>query len=38
MKTLIFNGSPRKKGDTAILINEFIRNLEGDYKIINAYN
>lgn len=38
MKTLIFNGSPRTNGDTAILINEFIRNLEGDYKITNAYD
>lgn len=38
MKTLIFNGSPRTNGDTAVLLNEFIRNLEGDYKIVNAYD
>ncbi|MBK5246491.1 MAG: flavodoxin family protein [Peptostreptococcaceae bacterium] len=38
MKTLIFNGSPRTNGDTAILINEVIRNLQGDHKIIHAYD
>jgi len=38
MKTLIFNGSPRKNGDTAVLINEFTSNLEGEYKIINSYD
>jgi len=38
MKTLIFNGSPRENGDTAVLINEFINKLEGEYKIINAYD
>jgi multimeric flavodoxin WrbA len=37
MKTLIFNGSPRKKGDTISLINKVIDNLTDDYKIINAY-
>lgn len=37
MKTLIFNGSPRKNGDTMSLINEFIKELDGEYKIINAY-
>lgn len=38
MKTLIFNGSPRKSGDTMALINEFINYIEGDYKIINTYD
>jgi multimeric flavodoxin WrbA len=38
MKTLIFNGSPRKKGDTVSLINKVIENLNGEYKIINAYD
>ncbi|CQR73517.1 Iron-sulfur flavoprotein [Sporomusa ovata DSM 2662] len=38
MKTLIFNGSPRKNGDTMTLINEFIKHLDGEYKIIDAYN
>lgn len=37
MKTLIFNGSPRKQGDTVALINEFTNHLEGEYKVINAY-
>lgn len=38
MKTLIFNGSPRKNGDTIALVNELINNLKGEYKILNAYN
>ncbi|MFW6002597.1 MAG: flavodoxin family protein [archaeon] len=38
MKTLIFNGSPRKNGDTMVLINEVINNLEGEYKIVDAYD
>lgn len=38
MKTLIFNGSPRINGDTAILINEFLKHLDGEYKIINSYD
>jgi len=38
MKTLIFNGSPRKDGDTVSLINKVIENLNGEYKIINAYD
>ncbi len=37
MKTLILNGSPRKKGDTVSLINKVIEDLNGEYKIINAY-
>ena len=37
MKTLIFNGSPRKKGDSVSLINEVIKDLKGEYKIVNAY-
>lgn len=37
MKTLIFNGSPRKNGDTVVFINEFIKYLDGEYKIIDAY-
>ena len=37
MKTLILNGSPRKNGDTASLINKLIELLDGDYKIINTY-
>lgn len=38
MKTLIFNGSPRKEGDTVSLINKVIANLNGEYKIVNAYD
>ena len=37
MKTLIFNGSPRKNGDTVSLINKLTEVLNGEYKIINTY-
>ena len=37
LKTLIINGSPRKTGDTVSLINELIEQLNGEYKIVNAY-
>lgn len=37
LKTLIINGSPRKNGDTAALINTFRENLNSQYKIINSY-
>lgn len=37
MKTLIFNGSPRKNGDTVSLIRKVTEGLEGEYKIVNAY-
>lgn len=37
MKTLIINGSPRKNGDTMALINEMIKYLDGDKKIVNTY-
>lgn len=36
-KTLIFNGSPRVKGDTVSLIDALVKELDGEYKIINAY-
>lgn len=38
MKTLIFNGSPRKNGDTIALINELINHLDGEYELVNAYD
>lgn len=38
MKTLIFTGTPRKNGDTMDLVNEFIKYLKGEHKIIAAYN
>lgn len=37
MKTLIFNGSPRKNGDTMALINEFRKCISGDVRVIDAY-
>lgn len=37
MKTLIINGSPRKKGDTITLINEMLKYLKGETKLVNAY-
>lgn len=36
--TLIFNGSPRKNGNTAFLIDELTKRLKGSSKIINAYS
>lgn len=38
MKTLIFNGSPRKNGDTVSLINKLIESLKGEYRVVNAYD
>ncbi len=38
MKTLISSGTPRKNGDTMALINEFIKYLDGEYKIVDAYD
>ncbi len=38
MKTLIINGSPRKNGDTASLINEFLNHYNGEYMLVNAYS
>ncbi len=32
MKTLIFNGSPRKNGETAYMIHTLQENLGGEYK------
>lgn len=37
MKTLIFNGSPRKNGDTVSLINYLTKQLPGEYKIVDTY-
>lgn len=31
------NGSPRKNGDTDSLVNELLRHIEGEYKIVRAY-
>lgn len=35
-KTLIINGSPKKDGDTAALVNELVKHLDGDYKILSC--
>lgn len=35
MKTLIINGSPRKGGDTEVLINEFVKHIDGDVKVVD---
>lgn len=38
MKTLIFNGSARKNGDTQSLIEELVRQLEGEILIVDAHD
>lgn len=38
MKTLIFNGSPKRNGDTETLINELIKYLDGDMKILSFHD
>ncbi len=37
MKTLIFNGSPRRNGDTVSLLKHLLELLPGEYKIVDAY-
>lgn len=37
MKTLIINGSPRKTGDSMRLVNEIIKHIDGEVRIIHAY-
>ncbi|MBU3176823.1 flavodoxin family protein [Clostridium estertheticum] len=38
MKTLIISGSPRKNGDSMTLVNEMIKYLDGEVRIIETYN
>ena len=38
MKTMIFNGSARKNGDTQSLIEELVRQLEGETLIVDAHD
>lgn len=38
MNTLIINGSPRKNGDTAFLLNELRKNIDGEVKSIDTYS
>lgn len=37
MKTLIFNGSPRKNGDTAKLLEVLRENLSGEILVVDCY-
>lgn len=37
MKTLIVNGSPRKNGETASMINFAVSLLNGEYRLVNTY-
>ena len=37
MKTLIFNGSPRKNGNTVSLINRLMELMDGEFKVVDAY-
>lgn len=37
MKTLIINGSPRMNGDTMTLVNEMIKYIEGEVRIVHTY-
>jgi multimeric flavodoxin WrbA len=37
MKTLIINGSPRKNGDTMTLVNEMMKFLDGEVRIVHTY-
>jgi multimeric flavodoxin WrbA len=37
IKTIIFNGSPRKNGDTVFLIKKLTEQIHDEYKIVNAY-
>lgn len=38
MKTLIINGSPRKNGDTAALIDELTKHLAGEIRVISCHD
>ena len=37
MKTLIFNGSPRKRGDTASLLRILTGSLHGEFRVVDCY-
>lgn len=37
MKTLIFNGSPRKNGDTVSLLRILTGSLHGEYRVVDCY-
>jgi multimeric flavodoxin WrbA len=38
MKTLIISGSPRRNGDSMTLVNEIIKYLDGEVRVIHTYN
>lgn len=38
MKTLIFYGSPRKKGNSSAIADELARRLDGDIKVVRVYD
>ena len=38
MNTLMFNGSPRKNGETVHMIGELKKHLHGDVRIVHAYS
>lgn len=38
IKTLILNGSPRRDGDTTSLVREITEKLNGEIRIVDAYN
>lgn len=38
MKTVIFNGSPRRGGDTEVIIQEMLKQLKGEVLAIRAYD
>lgn len=37
MKTLIINGSPKRNGDTAALIQELAKHLDGEVQIVSSH-
>lgn len=37
MKTLIFNGSPRREGESSKIIKEITKKINGEYRIVDAY-
>ena len=37
MKTLIFNGSPRQKGNTVELINKLMELMDGEFRVVDTY-
>ncbi len=37
MQTLIFNGSPRTDGNTSAIIKSILKDVKGEYQILNAY-